>query len=239
MVDEDPRRSLARVREPAVAFRASPLQLEGKLIMKQINASLAVLAVVACASTVLAQERGGGFRRGGVMGLLSSTEVQAELKITDDQKAKLEALRAERGSREGLSRDERRARDEEFAKKVDETLKSILDEPQQQRLAELRLQRDGVRSLARAEVAEKLGLDQAQKDQLAKIQADDAAVERPDLRNVSQEEREKYFTESRDRREKMESAMLAVLTDAQKETFETMQGAKFTFPPRQNRGSGQ
>lgn len=239
MRNVDWRQGVSSLRMLSAASSTKPFQPEEFLIMKRINASLAVLAVVACASTVLAQERGGGFRRGGAMGLLSSTEVQTELKITDYQKTKLDSLRAERGSREGLSRDERRARDEEFAKKADEALKTILDEQQQQRLAELRLQRAGARALTSSVVAEKLALDQAQKDQLAKLEADAAAVDRPDFRNASQEEREKYFTESRQRREKMESAMLAVLTDAQKETFVAMQGAKFTFPPRQDRGSGQ
>lgn len=197
----------------------------------------AVLAVCGLASTAMAQRPGGGFfGGGGAAGLLAIEEVQKELAITDAQKEKLKGLRGDRADFQNLSREERTKKFEEIAKKADETIKSTLDEKQQKRLAELRIQRDGAGSLARAEVAEKLGLDQAQKDQIKKIQTDSTPTDRPNFQNATQEERQKFQAEARERREKANTAMLAVLTSAQKETFEKMQGAKFTFPERRRPG---
>ncbi len=119
-----------------------------------------------------------------------------------------------------------------MAKKADETVKTVLDEKQQKRLGELEIQRQGAAAINRPEVAKKLDLDQAQKDQLKKIQADNAPTTRFDFQNASQEERQKFFTEARERRDKVNTALLAVLKPAQKETFEKMQGEKFTFPAR-------
>lgn len=149
------------------------------------------------------------------------------------------ALRGDRSSQQNLSREERQKQSEELAKKADEAVKTVLDEKQQHRLSELRIQRDGASSLARAEIAEKLALDQAQKEQIAKIEADNAQTERPNFQSANQEERDKFIAAARERREKMNTALLAVLTPEQKEAFEKMQGAKFTFPQRQGRRPGQ
>lgn len=209
--------------------------------MKKFHVTVAVLIVVGCASLAQAQRPGGGrFGGGGAAGLLLIPEVQAELNVTEAQKEKLQALRGPRGDQQNLSREERRKQFEELAKKADETIKNVLDEKQQQRLAELRIQREGAGSLARTEVAEKLGLDQAQKDQLAKIQTDSrTSTNRPDFQNATQEERAKLMAEARERREKTDATMLAVLKPEQKKSFEKMHGTKFTFPQRQGRRPAQ
>jgi Spy/CpxP family protein refolding chaperone len=199
-----------------------------------VTVAMAIIAMLGLASAASAQQRGGrGFGGGGTAGLLMIEEVQKELNITTEQKDKLQAaLRGERGNTQNLSREERQKRFEELAKKADETVKSVLDEKQQTRLEELRIQREGASSLERAEVVAKLGLDQAQKDQIKKIQADNASTARFDFQNATAEERQKFMTEARERREKTNTALLAVLTPAQKESFEKMQGEKFTFPRR-------
>ena len=109
--------------------------------MKQF---LIALMVMGCASAALAQGPGG--RGGGVMGLVSMTEVQKELSMTEAQIEKFTALRGERGSQQDLSREERQKRSDELAKKADEVVKTVLDEKQQQRLSELRIQRAGATS---------------------------------------------------------------------------------------------
>lgn len=196
--------------------------------MKRLFLATTVIALMGCASTALAQRTGGG----GAASLLSIAEVQKELNITDAQKEKLQDLRGKIGDVQNLSREERQKKFEELAKKTGETIKTVLDERQQKRLAELRIQHDGAGSLARAEVAEQVGLEQAQKDQIKKIQTENTPTNRPNFQNATQEERQKFLTESRDRREKTHAAILGVLTPAQKEAFEKMQGAKFTFPPQ-------
>ena len=201
--------------------------------MKRFLLAVAVLALVGMTSTAFAQrERGRGFGGFGPSALLSIEEVQKELNLTDEQKQKLEALRSDRGSLRDLSREERRQKLQELAKKADETIKTTLDDKQKARLEELRLQVEGPNALTRPEVAEKLGLEQAQKDKIAKIREAGESTGRFDFQNATQEERQKYFAEARERREKANAELLAVLTPAQKEAFEKMKGAEFKFPER-------
>ncbi len=167
------------------------------------------------------------------MSLLTNQAVQKELNITDEQKEKLQAALQElRGGFNNLSREERQKKVEEMAKKADETIKTVLDEKQQKRFGELDIQIQGGGAINNPKVAKHLGLDQAQKDQLKKIQADNAPSTRFDFQNATQEELQKFMSEARERREKLNAALLAVLTPAQKKTFEKMQGEKFTFPAR-------
>ena len=199
--------------------------------MRRFYVTVAIVMLLGLTSTAMAQRTGqGGFGGGGSAGLLMIEEVRKELNITSEQQEKLQALRGERGNTENLSREERVKRFEELAKKADETIKSVLDEKQQKRLAELRIQREGANSLARAEVAEKVSLEQAQKDQIKKIVDDVKPTDFGAFQNATQEERQKLMAEIREQREKTNTAILAVLTPAQKESFEKMQGAKFTFP---------
>jgi Spy/CpxP family protein refolding chaperone len=202
--------------------------------MKRFPVLVALVAVAGLTSTAFAQRQGGrGFSGGGALGVLSIEEVQKELNITDEQKEKLAALRPERGNNaQNLSREERAKRFEELAKKADETIKTVLDEKQQSRLEELRIQREGTSSLERAEVVAKLGLDDAQKEKLKKIQAESNSAGGFDFQNATQEERQKYQAEARERREKRDTELLAVLTADQKAAFEKMKGEKFEFPQR-------
>jgi hypothetical protein len=204
--------------------------------MKRFLMLAAVVAVVGVNSSAFAQQRGrGGFDRGGAVSLLLIEEVQNELKITAEQKEQLEALRGSREDREAfqdLSREERQKRIAELTKKAEETVKTVLDAAQQKRLEELRIQREGAESLTRAEVAGKLGLEQAQKDKIKQIVESSDSASDFDFQNATDEERQKYFAEVRERREKRNAELLAVLTEAQKETFQKLQGEKFTFPER-------
>lgn len=207
--------------------------------MKRFLMMATLVALVASTSSAFAQQRGrGNFGNDGVAGLIAIEEVRTALKLTPEQVEKLQDLRGSREDRAALrdlSQEERQKKMQELAKKADETIKTVLDETQQKRLEELRIQRDGAESLTRAEVVAKLNLDQAQKDKIKQIVQRDASAARFDFQNATQEEREKYQTEARERREKRRADLLAVLTDAQKETFTTLQGEKFTFPePRRN-----
>ena len=205
--------------------------------MKRFQMFVAIVALVGLSTTAWAQQqRGrGDFGQGGPAGLVAIPAVQEELNLTADQKQKLEAARGDRSSLRDLSREERQKKIQEMAKKAEETIKTVLDEKQQKRLEELHIQSEGGSALVRAEVAEKLGLEQAQKDKIKQIQQQNASTDRASLRNATQEERRKAFAEARERREKMNADLLAVLTPAQKESFEKMQGEKFEFPRRGRR----
>jgi hypothetical protein len=137
--------------------------------------------------------------------------------------------------------DEFRKKGEEVTKKADEMLGMILDEKQLDRLSQLRLQREGVDSLSRDEVAKKLGLSEAQRAKLKKIQDDARSADQDffrNMRNLSDEERREAFTKMREQRDKRRADLLAVLSDAQKESWEKMQGKKFEFPPPRGFGPG-
>lgn len=204
--------------------------------MKPLQFLVAFVALAGMTSTVCAQrqkERGFALIPGTPVYLLEKQAVQEELKLTDEQIQKLEALLSDRPvvqSREELERT-RPAR----AKKANEAIKSVLDEKQEKRLEELRIQREGVRSLFRTEVTDKLGLEQAQKNKITEIEGQHTSANRATLTKlreprITPQERQKAFAEARERTKKTYADLLAVLTPAQKETFEKMKGEKFEFP---------
>jgi len=198
------------------------------------------LGLALCLANFAQAQRPGGGGPGGAAGILMIEEVQKELSITDEQKAKLrEAMTGQRASfqeLQNLSAEERRAKVTEMTNKIEETVKGILDAKQQDRLGQLRIQREGGAALARAEVAEKLSLTAEQKEQIAKIQKDAApAAGTTNFRDLPEAERTKLFTEMREKREKAAASLLAVLTADQKAAFEKLQGAKFDFPAQGRR----
>jgi Spy/CpxP family protein refolding chaperone len=223
-----------------------------------------VALVAACfAMTALAQGPGGrGFGRGpgggsGAM-LLMMQEVQKELKITDEQKAKLEALGKEVGEKfrasfdrnafqdfQNLSNEEREKRIAEMRKKmegvtkeVDEKLTKILDAKQIERLKQLQLQREGAMALTRPEVVKKLGLSEEQQAKIKKIQEDARPKDRPRFDpNQSDEERQAAFKKMREKFEQAQKDCLAVLSDEQMLDWTEMCGKEFKFPERQFGGN--
>jgi hypothetical protein len=188
--------------------------------MKRFLVFLTVTALIGFASSTFAQQPRSGAWYRSTVSLLLIEEVQTELKLTAEQKEKLQA----QGFDQNASREDRW----QLAKKLDETIKTVLDETQQKRLEELRIQHDGAYSLTRSDVAQKLGLDQPQKDKIQRLRRELYGF---DFRTATEEERRKYL-EYRERKEKLNTDLLGVLTEAQKEAFEKMQGEKFTFPDR-------
>ena len=210
-----------------------------------------------------AQQQGAPERRGpgrgafpffGGAALLGIPEVQKELVISDEQKGLIEDMQADlrqqmfsganfnREEFEKLSEDERRKRMEEFRKKGEEISKKatemiamILEAKQVERLAQLRLQSEGVAALARADVAQKVGLSDEQRQKIEKTQKDLEDLWRS-MRNASQEERQQAFSNMREQREKANGDILAMLSPAQKDSWDKIQGKKFEFP--QPRGFG-
>lgn len=177
---------------------------------------------------------GGGFGGGGgVAGLLQISEVQTELKITDDQKTKLQELnqsqRAGFANFRDLSREEREKAISESAAKTTASIKSILTPDQFTRLEQLQVQRAGVQALFLPAVAEKLALTADQKTKLEELRT----AGRPNmegLRDASREEREKLMEEFRAKRTENEAKLVGVLTAEQKTKFDSLKGAEFKFP---------
>jgi hypothetical protein len=230
---------------------------------KSLAGALALVLVVSLAS---AQDRPrgpgrGGFGRGmGAMfnspvALLNIPEVRKELNTSDEQNKEVDDLLAKANEARGnfnpqevqnLSDEERQKRFDEMRKKAEEANKAaeeklgkILKPEQLTRLHQLSLQRQGITAVTRPEVAKQLGLSQEQVDKIQKVQEES----RPQggfggFQNLSDEERQKRFAEMRERQEKAQADMLAVLTDDQKTKWTEMKGKDFEFPAFGGPGGG-
>lgn len=124
-------------------------------------------------------------------------------------------------------------------KELEEGILKILKPEQTERFQQLRIQRDGVSALSRAEVAEKLAITAEQKEKIETIQqATRAAAGGRNFFELSDEDRQKLIAEMQEQRKKMEADIMAVLTDAQKQTLATMKGKEFEFPAGGRGGFG-
>jgi hypothetical protein len=161
-----------------------------KINLKNLSVSIGLLLLVGAA---VAQGPGGGRqgrnRGNSLSSLLRRADVQTELKVTDDQKSKIEALRpagrsggapgtggapgngggqpGQAGPRGGApdpaAMEARRAEEKK-------AITEILSADQLTRLEELLIQREGNQAILRKEVQEKLGLSDDQKSQIKTIQ---------------------------------------------------------------------
>ena len=199
--------------------------------------------------------RGFGGPGGGMfnspVGLLGMAEVRKELNVTEEQNKQideaLEPVNQLRGSfnfqeLQNLNEEDRQKRLEEMRKKGDEANKTaeekinkILKPDQLARLKQLSLQRQGVYALTRPEVAKELGLTAEQREKIQKVQesARPQGGGQGNFQDLSEEERQKLRTQMRERQEKVQAEMLAVLTDDQKAKLTELKGKEFDFPPPQ------
>jgi hypothetical protein len=215
-----------------------------------VVASLALML----ATAELAQAQRGQGRFGGRFGVVSAAQlvsleqVQAELKLNDEQKGKAtgisEQLSSDRrelfqGGAGGGDFAQVREKMEKLNSEATEKLMAVLDQGQRNRLKELVLQVNGAASLTDAAVAKELKITDEQKSKLEEIRdANRQAIQdaNQDLEGASQEERREKMTQLR--REGQEK-LLAVLTTDQRAQFEKMQGTKIELDLSQlRRGRG-
>jgi len=215
------------------------------------------MVLLAPAQTQAAEERARSDRRGprgmgyfsaDLLGLARTEQVQKELKLNDEQKAKVkeisDKLRAEAreqyaGLREIEDEEQRRAkmaelRDQREAKSR-EQLREVLPREQLIRLYQIRLQIAGpVYGLNNEYVANRLKLTPEQKEKAAEIDKTDREKRYElfrSLRGLSREEIGKKMTEMRDKvgkiRKDAAKQALELLADEQKEAYESLKGEKF------------
>lgn len=202
---------------------------------------LALAIVATGSSAAFAQGRGGGMQR-GVM-LLSNKSVRSELKMNDEQVAKVDAMLAE--MREKHSSDFEKMRDAEpqdrmrMSRELMQTmleeskkpLAEILKPEQVKRFSQIELQTRGLDAMiADPTIGSSLKLSDDQKEKIKTIQQDSFTQMREIFQN-SQGDREaamKKMTELR--KETMEKG-LAVLSDEQKKAWNEAIGAPFTLVP--------
>lgn len=204
--------------------------------------SLVALGVVAmCSADALAQPGGGrggfgGRGGGGITGLLQSEDVRAEVEVTDDQMADLQAmgedLRDEMRSMfqdmRDLSPEERQERFqsmreemEDIRAEAEDRMSDILLPHQMARLKEIELQqqvqRGGLQGALRGPLAEELGITDEQREELmAKAQ------------ELQQEMQEKIAQLRKD----AEEELMQVLTPEQQSKLKSMMGTEFQMEQR-------
>jgi Spy/CpxP family protein refolding chaperone len=205
-------------------------------IANQVVVCAGSLCLLAAVSQSAVAQRGGGARLFGAIPAVSLAqleEVQQELKLTDEQKEKVEQLNEElntarREAFQNAAGDFDKVR-EDVSKIYRESwtkFNAALEEPQQNRLREVFIQVNGPIVLSIEEVAGELMLSDEQKQKVEEA-ADDSRAEVfdsfQDFRNMSEEERAKKTQELIESRD---TSLLAVLTDEQKEKLEKMKGEK-------------
>ncbi len=203
--------------------------------MRLWAAGIICAACIVAASPAGAQGRGFGRGFGGTsrVQLCSLTEVQSELKLTDDQKKMATELN------EKLSADRREAMQnangdfagalEKINKLADEAsgkLSAKLDDAQKSRLAQLFVQVNGSGALADSEVQKTLKIS----DEQAKKLADARAANRQTMMTAFQELRDLDQDARRKKTEEMQKSaddrLFACISAEQKAEFEKLGGAK-------------
>jgi Spy/CpxP family protein refolding chaperone len=221
--------------------------------MKRFGSWLVVAAVVAVAIPVLwAQQdqpprRGGGFG-GGLAFLAGQKSVQEELKMTDDQVAKVKefAEKQREGRRGGggggkgnFNPEELQKRMQERAKAEAKALADILKPDQLKRLKQISWQQQGTRVLGNEEVADALKLSGEQKDKIKTIQEDSRKEMRDLFGGGNREEARKKMEELR---KATDEKVTAVLTAEQKTKLKDLTGEPFKGTierPQFNPGGGR
>lgn len=187
----------------------------------------------------------GGMGMNAGMMLLQRADVQKELNITAEQKAKAEDLQAKqrekmqqlRQNSDQMSPEERRKAMEELRSGSDPA--SVLNETQKKRLKELEYQWQGPMALMNPQVAKEVGLTNEQTTKMAGIQTQ--MME--NMRGMFQGgggggNREEMMKQMQEARAKVEKDIEAVLTPEQKQKWQSMQGKPFTFEGGRGMGMG-
>jgi Spy/CpxP family protein refolding chaperone len=187
--------------------------------------------------TAMAQ-RGFGRGMGGGAQLLRRPEVQAELKLTDDQKTKVtEMLQKLRESQQARFQDLRDASPEERQKVMADMqaeqmkqVNAILNTDQQKRFKEISLQQQGYSALAQPAVADELKLTDDQKSKLKDI----LQKQQESMREIFQSaggDRAAAQEKMQTLRKETDDKIAALLTDDQKNNWKAMLGGPFKLEP--------
>ncbi len=213
--------------------------------------TIAAMMLLACVSLAAAQGGGQGRgqgRRGGnsELSVAMRADVQKELNVTDDQKAKLTALQASNAPQPGVAsggaggaggggqqvdpaemQKRMAARREEQHK----ALTAILNEGQMKRLGELLLQRQGYGAVTQEAMQKTLDLNDDQKSKIKDL----AAKNQEAMTAIRQKQRDQELTREEATDAQMKAtksyneALSAILTADQNAKFKDMQGKPFTF----------
>jgi len=216
--------------------------------------TLAVAAALFAAAEAQAAEGSRSFSgRGSLLGLLRLEQVQKEMKLSEEQTAKVnefvEKLQAElreqyAALREIEDRAEQQTKMTELSDQSDDKVREqlremALERDQVMRLYQIRMQvRPAVESLSNQYVARRLELTEEQQKKVAEIGKETQAQLSElfaAMREASDEQRSEAFQKLRQLRSAADEKALALLTAEQKEAFENMKGEKIELEMRRGR----
>lgn len=226
--------------------------------------TVAAILVAATAMT-FAQGGGGGGGRGGFgqgrmgmggmdrsgLSLLGRADVQKDLNITADQKAKIEKLQeAQRDKMQAMMEEMRNGGgfDREAMQKAMEKnqaeakveVDKILDDKQKTRLGEIRIQLAGNRAIMDADTQKALGMSAEQVAKVKKLNEDAQAANQAVMERMRNQEidREAFQAAMQKNNETLNTELGKILTAEQAAKLKEMGGAPFKADPQQNRGGG-
>ncbi len=218
----------------------------------KLSKTLALLGAISILAVSASAQRQGGMRMMGGGGaqpawmLLARTDVQEDLKLTDDQKTKLDTMRDEmmasmrerfqRGGGGGNGGGERPSREEmqkqraAMEKEVNDKLAAILTADQIKRIKEISIQMAGSSSVYREEIAKELAITETQKTKLDELQTTMNRANRSLMEKVRNQEidPESFQASMKKNSEALNAEIDKVLTSAQKDKLKAMGGSPFT-----------
>lgn len=220
---------------------------------------IGMVAALACAGLAQGggQGRGGGMRMfgrgGGGLQLATRDDVAKELKLTSDQKTKIEdlqekareemraqfeSMRGAGGPPDDATMATMRKKMEDMQAEQKKQLNAILTPEQATRLKELGIRRAGNMAIMDPEVQTDLGLDADQKAKIKDLQDKQMAAFRAVREKIQNQEMDP--SEIRPLMEKnmkiMGDELMKILTADQKTKFEAMKGKPFTFDEDEENG---
>jgi Spy/CpxP family protein refolding chaperone len=230
--------------------------------MKSMMKFIAVTAIAVFAVASFAQGGGGGggrgqgrgfqFGRGGMQDpagtfLLNREDVAGEIKLTADQKTKLDGIRqAQRDKmREmfqngggGGDREAMMAEMQKMQAANSKEMLAVLTDDQKKRLKELAIQRMGNSVVTNADLQKELGVTDDQKAKIKDLQDKQAAANQALMEKMRNQEieRDAAMESMRKNGEAFNVELGKILTDAQKEKIKTMSGKPFKFVEQQGGG---
>ncbi len=232
------------------------------LLATTLVAGMLVLSAFAAAQDKPGQRMGGrgfgGFGRGGnSLGLLRRDDVQADLHLTADQKAKLDELmtsiRGQRGeggrpdqagagtTPSDADREARRAQMEARRTEQQKQVDSILTTAQQARLKQISLQIRGNYALLDPQLQTDLDFSSAQRDKVSTLrdkmmEASQAIFQKVQDGTITRDDAMKSMQKNG---EVMKEELGKVLTRSQADKLKSIEGVPFKADPNeQNRGFG-
>jgi len=208
--------------------------------MKWLAKTAALAALLLITVGAFAQGGGGQGRRFGMMMnnpvfLLRSPDVQTDLKLTDDQKAKLTKIYEEqRAARENAQASGQQPDRDTMRKMMEDSIaqiNAILTPDQQARLKQIFIQTQKNRAITNPDVQDQLGLTSDQKDKIKDLNEKFTAAQMELFqrgREADDSTREQIRAERQKNEETLETELGKVLTPDQVQKLKELGGAPFT-----------